>query len=556
MSETRKLRIGILQDSSYASVYIRDLITWAQQQDDLEVSHLIVYATPGETKVAGWRRKWNHLKLKGFRVAVLRGIRLLEQAVLRRYYGGKHRDHLRQFPVDEQVPNVVHIQPTISKSGLVYRFSAEEVAKVRSLDCDVLIRGGIGILRGDILTASRFGILSFHHGDNRVNRGGPAGFWESYYGWPATGFIIQRLTSELDGGDVLVRGSYATKWFFLFNQASLLSNSNPHLMALLKRLARERALPPAEEPLPYSGTLFRTPSVLVCIAYLARVADRLLRKLGHGLFRYRERWSVSFTRGDWRQAAFWRATQVKTPARRFLADPFVWEHEARTFCLVEDYVYREHRAGISAFEITSTGATDVVPVLAEPFHLSFPFLFEYDGGVYMCPECYQSRQIRLYRAVEFPYKWEFVKPVMTDVSASDSMLFERNGRWWLLTNLERTGRGDFRSELYLFSAESPLSDTWTPHPKNPIKIDPAGGRNAGLLRDGHRLFRAGQVQGFDRYGEGIRLFEIVSLSPQDYCERLVTEIRPEFRRGLLGTHHLASTGKVTVVDSHTREFIW
>ncbi|HZI75882.1 MAG TPA: hypothetical protein VFD73_18030, partial [Gemmatimonadales bacterium] len=153
-------------------------------------------------------------------------------------------------------------------------------------------------------------------------------------------------------------------------------------------------------------------------------------------------------------------------------------------------------------------------------------------------------------------KWEFVKPVMMDVSASDSMLFERNGRWWLLTNLERTGRGDFRSELYLFSADSPLSDTWTPHPKNPIKIDPAGGRNAGLLRDGHRLFRAGQVQGFDRYGEGIRLFEIVSLSPQDYCERLVTEIRPEFRRGLLGTHHLASTGKVTVVDSHTREFIW
>jgi hypothetical protein len=144
---------------------------------------------------------------------------------------------------------------------------------------------------------------------------------------------------------------------------------------------------------------------------------------------------------------------------------------------------------------------------------------------------------------------------MTDVSAVDSMVFEKDDRWWMLTNLDLSGRGGFCSELYLFSATSPLSESWAPHPANPLKIDPAGGRNAGLLRDGNRLYRAGQIQGFELYGRGIRLYEICSLSLEDYRERLITEIHPGFQRGLLGTHHISSTGSVTVVDSYRREFV-
>src|SRR2546429_3233758 len=86
----------------------------------------------------------------------------------------------------------------------------------------------------------RFGIISFHHGDNRINRGGPAGFWECYYEWPQTGFIIQRLTEELDAGDVLVRGSYATRYYYSLNQAHLYKKSNTHLKNLLARITSKR----------------------------------------------------------------------------------------------------------------------------------------------------------------------------------------------------------------------------------------------------------------------------------------------------------------------------
>lgn len=556
MSPPQKLRIGLLQDSVLGSRYMRDLVAWAGQQDDLEITHLIIHAVPDESRAQRLLRKLTQHKLAALRRGFLKLIRFLEQQALRVYYGGRHRDHTRASPIDNLIPNTISIRPTISKSGFVYRFSAEEVAKVRAAGCDVLIRGGGAILRGEILEVARFGVLSFHHGDNRVNRGGPAGFWESYLEWPSTGFVIQRLTAELDGGEVLVRGSYSTKWFFLLNQATLFTKSNVHLKDLLKRLARDRRLPPAEEPIPYSARLFRAPSIGTCLDYIARVAGRSIRKGVASLFRYRYRWSVSFTFSDWRRAVLWRSITPPPPRGRFLADPFVWQQGDKTFCLVEDYTYGERLGRISAMEIDRQKASPPELVLVEPFHLSFPYLFEFEGTIYLCPECSGARQIRLYRATEFPRKWEFVKAIMNDVCAADTMLFEKGNRWWMLTNLDRTGQGDFGAELYLFWSDSPLSDSWQAHPANPLKIDSVGGRNAGLLRDGDRLFRAGQVQGFDQYGVGVRLFEITSLSPNEYQERPVDEIQPGFRDRLLGTHHISSRNGVTVVDSARREFVW
>jgi methionyl-tRNA formyltransferase len=80
-----------------------------------------------------------------------------------------------------------------------------------------IYRGGSGILRGDILTLCKYGIISFHHGNNDINRGGPPGFWEVYNKEPSTGFIIQKLKNELDGGDVLFKGEIMTSSIYSIN---------------------------------------------------------------------------------------------------------------------------------------------------------------------------------------------------------------------------------------------------------------------------------------------------------------------------------------------------
>jgi len=195
------------------------------------------------------------------------------------------------------------------------------------------------------------------------------------------------------------------------------------------------------------------------------------------------------------------------------------------------------------------GARRVGVAITEPYHLSFPYLFLYGKEIYMCPESSENRDIRVYRCLEFPLKWTLAKVLMSGVNAVDTLIFERNGKWWMLTTLDSADTGDCYSQLYLFHADSPVSDRWTSHPKNPIIIDPDCGRNAGLLRDGERVFRVAQGQGFRQYGASTRIFEISTISETDYVEEHRTSIAPSFALGLKGTHHLSCDGTTTVYDS-------
>jgi hypothetical protein len=269
----------------------------------------------------------------------------------------------------------------------------------------------------------------------------------------------------------------------------------------------------------------------------------------------RERWGISYTHSHWRNAVLWRSINIKNPRGRFLADPFLYRHNNKAHCFVEDFVFKENKGRISVFELGQTHAKELGVCLNEPFHLSFPFLFKYKDELYMCPETCGSRQIRVYRCQEFPLKWELASILMDNVMAADTMLFESRGKWWMLTNIDESCIGDLCSELYLFSSDSPLDENWIPHPNNPILVDSEKARNAGLLIENNRIFRAAQKQGFDRYGESLSIFEITQLTPDAYSEIHVTDILPQFKRGLKGTHHISSSANLTVFDHVSDEYV-
>jgi hypothetical protein len=544
----KTLRIGLLVNGSFSSKYDRDLVLWAQEQADIEISHLVIYPRHGGGRFA---RAVDILRTQGLYALLsrllLQLIVAVEALLLKRHE--IHGDRHQTYDLSKWVGQALTINPIVSKSGFVYRFSAEDVEKIRALGLDLMIRCGAGILRGEILHATRLGILSFHHGDNRVNRGSPPGFWECYHEWPQTGFVIQRLTEELDAGEVLVRGSFGTRYYYSLNQAHLYRKSLVHLKHLLKRIAATGSLPPAENaPSPYSSVLYRVPGPHQCLAYAFKLVKRLALRGATRLLRLRQRWGISLLPGKWDKSALWRSIEVRNPRGRFWADPFLCSHGGRTYCLVEDYVYQAKRAHITALEIAGTEVIEHGIALKEPFHLSFPFLFRYRGELFMCPECCESGQIRIYRCAAFPLKWELECVAMEGVSAVDTVLFEKAGRWWMLTSLDESGTRDHCSELYAFSSDSPLGANWTPHPRNPIRIDARGGRNAGLIVDGEKIFRLAQRQGFDQYGQGLLVFEIRAISDATYVEELVSEINPAFRKGLRGTHHLSCDGKTTVID--------
>ncbi|MDA8108913.1 MAG: hypothetical protein M0015_09825 [Betaproteobacteria bacterium] len=547
----KRLRIGLLLDDTRSNKYVYDLALWASGRSDLGITHLILHPLrgggPGAPAGESRPRRLRHLPARIAFAAIER----FERRLLARH--GEYADHWRVCDLALHVGEALEIRPIVSGSGYVYRFSDEDVARVRALELDLLICCGSGILRGDILRASRLGVLSLHHGDNRVNRGGPAGFWECYYRWPQTGFVIQRLTEELDGGDVLVRGAFGTRHHYLLNQAHLYMKSLAHLKALLEKAAQRGELPRFEtEPAPYSNRLFRAPTLAQCFAYGGKLAARLARRAIARAVLPSERWSVSVLRAPWGRAAFWHSTPSVPPRGHYWADPFLATRGGRTFCFVEDYVFAEGKAHIAALEVVGTRLEPSGVALREPFHLSFPFLFEHAGALYMCPEAAASRQVRVYRCTDFPLNWELAATLMEYVSAADTMLFERNGRWWMLTSLEETRYGDHCADLHLFSSDSPLCTRWVPHPQNPLRVDSVGGRNAGLVIEGEHIYRMAQSQGFDRYGLALLAYEITEITESRYVERLVATIGPGFRKGLLGTHHLSSDGRITVIDHLSR----
>lgn len=546
-----RLKVGLIVDDETLNKYDHDLAQWAQSSSLLQISHLIVQE---KAELKRDRSIWERLRGRslasialGLLSKSLWGFKeLLETRELAANEWLSDAD--RKMVVGEVIPGRIFISPQVSRSGFVHRFSDGDLDKIRAESFDLLIRCGSGILRGDILRCARLGILSFHHGDNRVNRGGPAGFWEVYHRWPKTGFIIQRLTEELDGGDVIFRGFVSTERSHLLNRALVRRKSYFHLRRILNQIAETRQLPPIERAVPYSGRLYVNPRAYQIANYiLTRILRSAVGRI-RGTLGFRERWGVSYVNGNWVNAALWRGVNLKAPDGTFLADPFVVEREGRTCIFVEEYAYRDERAYISAFEIGENGAVRVGVVLNENFHLSFPFIFEYQNTLYMCPESSGRWQIRIYRCLEFPLRWELASVAMENVSAADSMIFKHAGKWWLFTNLSGSQPVEHGTELHIFSAQDPLSGAWVPHKRNPVIVDPEGGRNGGLLSLEGDMVRVAQIQGFGSYGLSARLMQVSQLTDTEYCENPLTDVSPTFSRKIRGTHHMHSNGSHTVWD--------
>jgi hypothetical protein len=552
-----RLKIGLLVDGELVPKHIADLVSWAGQHDELHISHLIVQER-GSRRPR--RRQVSESPEPGASYQLLSALRFGLWKLINDYEAhrlgrrGEHAGALRLHDLGRLIEDRIDIAPEISRSGFVHRFRDGDLEKIKREAFDLLIHGGSGILKGGILESSRLGILSFHYGDNRSFRGGPAGFWEVYRRDPRTGFSLQILTEELDGGKIVARGHFPTQSYYLANQKHLQERATQYLKTVLLKIAATRELPPAEPSTPYAGVLNKLPNVPELMRYASMQALRFLRKFWFTCVGIQDRWHVAYCRVGWRDAVLWRGVRIEDQGGRFLADPFVFDRGGVVYCFVEDYSYRTAKGQISVFEIADSGSRYLGVAIEEPYHLSFPFLFEFDGALYMCPETAGAGEIRVYQCKQLPLGWEFVATLMKGVNAVDTMLFEADGRWWMLTNLDSSQIGDRCPELHLFFADNPLSHDWAPHPLNPLIVDSGRARNAGLILDGGKIFRVAQVHGgADDYGAGAKVFEITRLNRQEYEEALVCTLTPSFGPGITGIHHLHTDGRYTVWDFKTRE---
>jgi hypothetical protein len=289
------------------------------------------------------------------------------------------------------------------------------------------------------------------------------------------------------------------------------------------------------------------------VAFEARSLTHEISRYLYHLCCYAPHWCTRWRRLDgdslWDRQTLegtaWNA--IKDPGFRFYADPFPFEHQGELWLFVEDFDHRRQKGVISAIPFDVHGPSGPArPVLEEPWHLSYPFVFAHAGEVWMIPESSAHGAISLYRAVAFPHRWAYEATLVAGVQASDATLVEHNSFCWMFA-ATRNGAGSWSDTLSVFSAPSPLGP-FAPHSGNPILIDGAAARPAGAFvkRQG-RLWRAAQdcTAG---YGTGIALIEVMRLDCEHYAQRTHAVLRPKANWPGKRLHTLNSAGGFEFVD--------
>jgi len=213
------------------------------------------------------------------------------------------------------------------------------------------------------------------------------------------------------------------------------------------------------------------------------------------------------------------AEDVSDIPARFVADPFMVQENHTWYMFFEVMNARTDQGdiGLATSEDGLKWSYRQI-VLDEPFHLSYPYVFKWEGEYYMIPESGEANSIRLYQATGFPSEWSFVGTLLDGSHYLDSAILRFDDRWWLFTT--PTERND---TLRLFYADE-LRGPWTEHPESPIiegnaNIARLGGRV--LVFDG-RIIRYAQDDE-PTYGNQVQAFEITELTTTSYREKGVGE---------------------------------
>jgi hypothetical protein len=555
-----KLKIGLLLDGVELSAWAYRMIEMIKQSDYAEISLIVQNTLPAEkrrltlpSKIANTIRSgqlWN---------VVVRKILIAVERLLVDKPG-----HLPSAFTNIDGKGLLEGIEVIKVNPRRQRCSdyieGDELASIQARDIDVFIRLGFGILRGGILRSARYGLWSCHHGDNRVNRGGPTGYWEVMESSSETGSILQILTEDLNNGNVIYRSFSSTNDMSLpDNQSNVLWKTLHFIPRKLKELHQEGSekffARSKEENAHldfYDRRMNRTPTNAErSILLWKKMLQKCRRKWDATL--YFRQWFLLYDIRDDISTSLWRFKRITPPKDRFWADPFIVARDKKYYIFIEEFLYAAKKGHISLIVMDRDGSFEPpVRVLEAPYHLSYPFIFEFENCFYLIPESIANRTVDLYKCTAFPFKWEFQKTLMEDCWAVDTTLFQWQGKWWMFANRIESEGASTWDELFLHYSDSPFSNIWIPHQRNPVVSDVRSARPAGRLfvRNGH-LYRPSQNCA-RHYGYGFNICEITKLTEIEYEEKVVSRVEPKWDKNVVSTHTFNYEAGLTVIDGQLR----
>ncbi|OJU68999.1 MAG: hypothetical protein BGO05_23445 [Rhizobiales bacterium 63-7] len=287
-------------------------------------------------------------------------------------------------------------------------------------------------------------------------------------------------------------------------------------------------------------------SVRLLAATAARAAYRLCFHGPH----WRIGWRITDAADDvWNRRDLAGVTWnvLRDPVDHFYADPFPFIRDGRRHIFFEALDHRTQKGIIACSVFGADGKPGpAVPIIEEPWHMSYPFVFEAEGATWMIPESSLSSEITLYRATDFPLRWERHATLVDNVEAADATIVSHGGKLWMFA-VTRQDIGGYSDTLAIWMADR-LTGPWRPHGGNPVLIHDRLARPAGhmLHRDGALLRPVQDCR--NGYGAGLGLARITRLDEEHFEQVVETWLKPGPGWPGRKLHTLNRFGDLEVID--------
>ena len=489
----------------------------------------------------------------------------------RRWFSDGRLDPFEKASLAPLVARVRALEPTADPAS--GELSSAAIEAIREEDLDVILRFGADTLQPAPAAVARHGIWSIDSRRVAIDTVPLGGFWEVLRGSPITEATLG-VEQGSDGSDArIIYRSYGsaspvsvwkTRRERYWKVASFMSRK-------LRDLAEQGVAGIGAVPVTQATDVGADarPTNARLVSLLPRVAARYA-KLQVERKACFDQWFVAYDFAPGAppevgvpETSFRTFRQLNPPRDRLWADPFPVYHRGRHYLFLEEMLYARNKGHISVVEFENDEARRPELVLETAHHLSYPFVFEWRGEMFMIPESARAGDspaeqaqlsIPVFRAREFPRGWVQETAMLENLEVFDPTLAEIDGRWWLFCTRGELGASSW-DELHLFHGPTPFGP-WTPHRRNPVKSDVRSARPAGrLFRRGGEWYRPAQDCSV-RYGYGMSINRITRLTPTEYEEVVVEHIAPDWTAKLIGTHTLNAAGRLSVVDGIRRRSRW
>lgn len=369
-------RVGLLVDGTDQPGWIHDMAEWLARSQDFDFSALLVLekATTGPAP------------------------RLSAKAL----FGTLSRLESRLLPVRQRQMLACHdMRDGLPPSTALLTLPADpddggRDDGVAALGLDLVIMlGGLPSLRARMADWARLGVWQLSYSDIAVSTSRYAGFWEVYQRADHTTVKLWRMGASAEEDALLDQRSFNTEVFWLKNQTRAFSLGNFMIYDALQALARARpgAAPPGMQIM--SGERRDDPAEWDSAAYIARQAWLMGDLIVRRVMKRNVRWRIGMFPSTRQQAVISEAMVLQPPKGRFFADPFVYTKDKNPYIFFEDYDFNSRKGTISVATYADGAFRLLGTALNLPYHLSFPYIFEYDGVTYMVPANLRKSQHRI-----------------------------------------------------------------------------------------------------------------------------------------------------------------